>query len=158
MKKTIYLTFFILLFFAASCPAEEKTPPADSNETIAQTSGAGGTEAETEEEKPAETTTKNGQTRDPFSQVASEIIKPDHDRAAECCLLRGIIRAGGQARGLFAVSEEADNWTDTLHPLAPGEKLRIRLEESVYVFTVSWFDRRKAVIIGENEQKYDVRL
>lgn len=145
MKTQFFLTLCLLLHFclAGQTPAQTDSVPEKkaTAEQAARTSGE-----------------DSRQGRDPFSQVSAKMTKPDHDRAAECCLLRGIVRVDGRCRGLFGIGGKADNADKSLYPLAPGATLRIMFDKREYIFSISQFSKRSVVIIGENDKKYQVRL
>ena len=146
MKTQLIFTLFLLLnFFMARQASAQSTAAtgekATAEQAVARTSG----------EDPS-------QGRDPFSQVSARIVKPDHDQAAGCCLLRGIIKVDGRCCGLFGIGGKADNSDKALYPLAPGATLRIMFDKREYIFTISRFNKRSVVITGENGKKYQVRL
>ncbi|MCK5544868.1 MAG: hypothetical protein KAI35_06605 [Desulfobulbaceae bacterium] len=145
MKIRLFVTICLLLIFSPPCLAAEGEAAFADGEPATETVAA-----------PIEK--KSEQDRDPFSHMAAEAIKPDYDKAAGFCRLRGIVKAGGRARGLFAIDEKADNSAEALHPLTKGDIVRIMVDSREYLFTISRIGNRSVVIIGENNKPYDVRL
>lgn len=156
MKTQFFFSLFFLLSLFAVCPARENIDPeTDTSAPIATIQPSVADNVPTADIVPAR---DNRESRDPFSRVSSEVIKPDHDRAAQCCKLRGIIKVGGRSRGLFVIGGKADNADNSLHPLAPGDTLRVVIDKREYIFTISRFTKHSAVITGENDKFYQVRL
>jgi len=140
----IFITF-LLLVFSLPVLAENGEPTPATSEPVLATDTIG------EEEQPGD--------RDPFIQAESGFVKPDFDKAAASCQLRGIIKAGNLVKGFFVIDEQADNPSGRqLLVKRPGDEIVIMFDRLEYRFTITRFGSRSVKLVDENDKTYDVLL
>lgn len=96
--------------------------------------------------------------RDPFNHTAAAAVKPDYDRARISLMLQGVIWAGNQQRALFKIGGEAENGSEVLHTMQPGQTLKVVVGRREYPFTVSRIRQRSVELTSDNTKTYIVDL
>lgn len=154
MLLLIFIAFLVLLFHTPALSAGD-----DETTAVAREPGSrAGTAQEAEEPGETVLVDKSGD-RDPFATPASGFIKPDFDKAAASCRLKGIVKAGNLIKGLFAIDKPADNPTGRqLLVKMPGDAIVIMVDRQEYRFTIKRFGSRSVKLIDENNKTYEILL
>ena len=100
--------------------------------------------------------------RDPFDVSAEKSMPSDYSLVAELVNLQGVVKMGNKQMGLFVVTKSRDEEVDfsktVLRRVSIGERIRVYTKNVEYTFILQRLGSRSAVIVGENDEAYDIML
>lgn len=100
--------------------------------------------------------------RDPFDVSTEKSMPSDYSLVAELVNLQGVVKMGNKQMGLFVVTKSRDEKVDfsktVLRRVSIGERIRVYTKNVEYTFILQRLGSSSAVIVGKNDETYDIML